>query len=231
MWPSSQGDDLRQYDFLSSDICRTRRGIESEQSTGSRESIDLRCKLFQNNARKWWKSDILLNALSAMNYPVSIECVRKTETNSSVVYSVDKNILQIDASNFSTPFGYRRALVRGLVYAFDNARAKMDYNNIDHLVCTSVRAFNISGECDLWSKWTDYIGEDPLGMDMYSKKQKCIRQKVVEMISMESKSHSGTDVISSMDRVWNKCFRDHWPFTAEPHMDTRFRDSPFVRPT
>jgi inner membrane protease ATP23 len=187
--------------------------------------------VFQNNAKKWWKVDILLNALSALNYPVSIECVDTTETNSPVVYNFDENRIRIASSDFATPFGYRRALARGLVYAFDNARAKVDYSDIDHLVCTSIRGFNISGECDLWSKWTDYIGEDPLGIDMYSKKQKCIRHKVMENISVESQYHSTTSIEASMDRVWDKCFRDHWPFTAEPHMDTRFRDSPYVRPT
>jgi len=147
------------------------------------------------------------------------------------VYNADTNTIQIQGSEFLTPFSYRRALARGLVYAFDNARAKLDYNKIDHLTCTTIRGFNISGECDLWSKWSDYIGEDPLGMDMYSKKQKCIRKKVSEMISMEATSHSGKAIEESIDRVWNKCFRDHWPFTAEPHMDTRFRDSPLDTPS
>jgi hypothetical protein len=216
--------------FLSSDICRSANDEVKEEGAFPKLA-DPRGPLFQSNARKWWKVDILINALSALNYPVSIEPVSDTKSESAMVYCCDTKRIMIDPSKFMTPFGYRRALARGLVYAFDNARAKLDYNNVDHLVCTSVRAFNISGECDLWAKWSDYIGEDPLGMDMYSKKQRCVRKNVVDSISMQSRVHTTSGINESLDRVWDRCFRDHWPFTAEPHMDTRYRDSPLVRPS
>ena len=217
------------FRFLSSDIYRGETdSVKDEQRF--EKSSDVRGSLFQSNARKWWKVDILVNALSALNFPVSIEQVSNTRSESSMVYECDTNRIMINPSKFVTPFGYRRALTRGLVYAFDNARAKLDYDNVDHLVCTSVRAFNISGECDLWAKWSDYIGEDPLGMDMYSKKQRCVRSNVIDSISMESTVHTTQAINESLDRVWERCFRDHWPFTAEPHMDTRFRESPLVRP-
>ena len=225
-----QGPDRPNHShLLSSDIRRSvSESVKDERVFN--KSADVRGPLFQSNSRKWWKVDILINALSALNHPVSIEQVSDTGSESSMVYLCDANRILINPSKFVTPFGYRRALTRGLVYAFDNARAKLDYNNVDHLVCTSVRAFNISGECDLWAKWSDYIGEDPLGMDMYSKKQRCVRKNVIDSISMESSVHTTQAINESLDRVWERCFRDHWPFTAEPHMDTRFRESPLVRP-
>jgi hypothetical protein len=229
MSDSSSSVPAESYHFLSSDICRSTTNDSGGENT-VRESSDPRGSLFQSNAKKWWKVDILVNALSALNYPVSVQFVSDTKTQSPMVYSCDTNRILINPSRFMTPFSYRRALTRGMVYAFDNARARLDYDNVDHLVCTSVRAFNISGECDLWSKWSEYIGEDPLGMDMYSKKQRCVRQKVVDSISMESSAHSTQAINESLDKVWERCFRDHWPFTAEPHMDTRFRESPLVRP-
>ena len=177
------------------------------------------------NSRKWWKVDILTNALSALNSPVTVKCVPETESGSSLVFYPEASVIVIKPWDFFTPFSFRRALARGLVYAFDSARAKVDYKNVDHVSCTSIRAYNISGECDLWTKWLDYFGEDPLGKDMYSMKQRCIRTKVEEQMIIGS-SFEGDAIRSSIDRVWERCFRDHWPFTAEPHMDTRFRDSP-----
>lgn len=210
-------------EFYSSDLCSS----SLDEPTASASS-DIRCKVFMSNALNWWKVDILLNALSALNAPVNIECVSATGKLSPVVFDVASNTVQISASSFYNPFSYRRALARGLVYAFDNARAKVDYTKIDHVSCTSIRGVNMSGECDLWSKWTDYIGEDPLGMNMYSMKQRCVRNKVEELITQESTKSSG-EIRDSIDRVFYRCFRDHWPFTTEPHMDTRFRDSPLVR--
>ena len=118
--------------FLSSDICRTETDSVRDGQT-SHKSADIRGSLFQSNARSWWKVDILVNALSALNFPVSIEQVSDTRSESSIVYSCDTNTIMINPSKFVTPFGYRRALTRGLVYAFDNARAKLDYDNVDHL--------------------------------------------------------------------------------------------------
>ena len=215
----------RNFEFLARDLCKRKPSDLTDDS----QSFDPRCRFFLSNARKWWKVDVLINALSALNHPVTIRCVESTESNSPVVFVADKGEIQIAGSSFLTPFAYRRALARGLVHAFDHARARMNYSNIDHVTCTSIRGFNISGECDLWTKWSDYIGEDPLGIEMYSMKQRCVRRKVEEVVSMESSS-SGRQVIESIDRVWERCFRDHWPFTTEPHMDTRFRDSPIQRP-
>ena len=225
---STGSESQTRTEFLSSDISSSYEVTDTDAV--GRKSHDIRGPLFESNARKWWKVDILVNALSSLNYPVSVEFVSDTNSQSPMVYVHDKNQIRIDPSRFVTPFGYRRALTRGLVYAFDNARAKVDYTNVDHLVCTSLRGFNISGECDLWAKWSDYIGEDPLGMDMYSKKQRCVRKSVSDSISMESSHHTIQNINDSIDRVWDRCFRDHWPFTAEPHMDTRFRESPLVRP-
>ena len=210
-------------EFASSDIC-----VSGSNESGSTSSESMKSKMFISNAKKWWKVDILLNALSALNSPVKIKCVEHSSSESPVVYVANQNTIEISPSAYVTPFEFRRGLARGLVYAFDNARARVDYRNVDHVACTSIRAANISGECDLWTKWTDYIGEDPLGMEMYSMKQRCVRKRVEEQMLLKS-SHSGDSIRKSIDDVWERCFRDHWPFTTEPHMDTRYRDSPIQR--
>ncbi len=142
---------------FSTDICcNGRRDSSIPDSSTSIESIwDMRCTYYKANARKWWKVDILSNALSALNYPVRVECVSSTKSLSPMVYDPDSNIIRISPSSFWSPFSFRRALARGMVYAFDNARANVNYSNLDHLMCSSIRGVNLSGECDLWAKWTE----------------------------------------------------------------------------
>ncbi len=210
-------------DFVSADL-----SLSNDSSSKYEQSMGTVQTMIVDHARKWWKVDILLNAISALNSPVSLKLVPTQSNKSPIVYFTSTNAIEISRGEVINPFKFRRLLARGLVYAFDNARGNLDFHNIDHVTCTSVRAFNISGECDLWTKWLDYFGDDPLGRDMYSMKQRCIRKKVEEQIIMES-VHSGDNIRTSIDKVWDRCFRDHWPFTTEPHMDTRFRDSPLRR--
>ena len=209
--------------YYSADLCSSgKEEPELEPKHG------LIAELFLSKSKKWWKVSVLREALSALNSPTSVRFNDSIPQSRSLVYVTNENRIEFSGTSFLNPFAFRRELARGLVYAFDNARAKVDYTNVDHVSCTTIRAFNISGECDLWSKWLDYFGDDPLGKDMYSMKQRCIKSKVEEQMVMES-VHSADNIRQSIDRVWERCFRDHWPFTTEPHMDTRFRDSPMRR--
>jgi hypothetical protein len=219
--PSSTADSERLY--FSSDLCCSGNG-EADRMSNHGFIADR----FLSSSKNWWRARILLEAISALNHPVSVRFTDAAPLNRPLVYVTNKNRIEISGSGHWNPFAFRRAFARGLIYAFDNARAEIDYQNVDHVSCTTIRAFNISGECDLWSKWLDYFGDDPLGKDMYSMKQRCVKKKAEEQMVLES-HNSADDIRQSIDRVWERCFRDHWPFTAEPHMDTRFRDSPMRR--
>eukprot|EP00913_Durusdinium_trenchii_P028692 g26908.t1 len=51
-------------------------------------------------------------------------------------------------------------LVHELTHAFDFARAKVDTGSCVHIACTEIRAWNLSGECDLWRNSFKYFGEE-----------------------------------------------------------------------
>ena len=171
----------------------------------------------------WWRVNILLNSLSAMNAPVdliSIQCPQDAAFKAG--FSPKHNKVWMCANLIHNPFQYRRLLAHELVHAFDFARAKVDANNLQHVACSEVRAYTLSGECDLWTKFFQYAADDWLGTKMFSRKQQCVRDGAL-------RSMGGSDgAREAVDQVFSRCFRDHWPFTTEAHMDTRFRDSPMI---
>merc|ERR1712118_326493 len=83
-------------------------------------------------------------------------------------YSPRHHRVWICANRFWNPFEFRRVLAHELIHAFDFARAKIDPTSCVHIACTELRAWNLSGECDLWTKWFDFLGED-----MINRKQRC----------------------------------------------------------
>ena len=184
----------------------------------------MRCRWYTRQfGFTWWKVDILVNALSAMNAPVDVMCVHcPADAPHRAGYSPRLNKVWVCANLFWNPFELRRVLAHELVHAFDFARAKLDVNDKQHVACTEIRAWNLSGECELWRKFGDYAADDPLGLRMWSRKQRCVKEG-----ALRSMGGSQDDMIAIND-VFERCFRDHWPFTTEPHMDTRFRDSPML---
>lgn len=190
-------------------------------------SFDLaRCKFMtQNFALKWWKTELLLHALSAMKAPVDLACIRcPVDSPARAGYSPTHHKVWICGNLIWNPFELRRVLTHELVHAFDFARAEIDPANAQHVACTEVRAWNLAGECELWVKWFDYLGSDPLSLNLHSAKQRCIRAGA--MASMEANSTIRDDAGAAIDAVWDKCFKDHWPFSTQPELDTSWRDSP-----
>ena len=43
-------------------------------------------------------------------------------------------------------------LTHELVHAYDHCRAKVDWDKLEHLACSEVRAANLSGECFFWKE-------------------------------------------------------------------------------
>jgi mitochondrial inner membrane protease ATP23 len=179
----------------------------------------------------WWKVNILINSLSAMNRPVDLYSIRCPATAvARAGYDLKDNSVWICGNHFWQPFQYRRVLAHQLVNAFDFARADVDIDNTRHLACTEIRAFNLSGECDLWTKFFEYAADDWLGTKMFSRKQKCVRNSTLKTLTADP-NIAGRDratVEAVIDEVFDRCYRDHWPFTTQAHMDTRFRDSPML---
>ena len=171
----------------------------------------------------WWRVNILMNALSAMNAPVDLvamQCPQDAQFKAG--FSPKHNKVWMCGNLIHNPFQYRRLLAHELIHAFDFARARIDTGNLQHIACSEVRAYTLSGECDLWTKFWEYAADDWLGTKMFSRKQRCVKEGALR--SMGGSAEAST----AIEEVFPRCFRDHWPFTTESHMDTRFRDSPMI---
>mmetsp|Transcript_102 Transcript_102/g.187 ORF Transcript_102/g.187 Transcript_102/m.187 type:complete len:223 (-) Transcript_102:12-680(-) len=183
------------------------------------------CKAYSLFAFRWWKVDILVNALSAMKSPVDLVCVQcPAHVKHRAGYSPRHNRIWMCGNRLWNPFEFRRVLAHELVHAFDFARAEIDPESCVHMACTEVRAWNLSGECDLWRNWFNFLGED-----MVNRKQRCIRDGALASV-MDSDRCSNPDVAcKALEQAFAPCFRDHWPFTTRPDLDTRWRESPMLR--
>lgn len=178
-----------------------------------------KCRFFSALAFRHYKTQTLIHALSAMKAPphlVMINCPPHAQCRAG--YSPSEHQVWMCGNHFWSPWEFRRVLTHELVHAFDFARAKIDESNLDHISCTEVRAWNLSGECDLWRNWMAFLGDD-----MVNRKQRCIREGSTLSLR-QHRSFSGDYQIS--EALFRKCFKDHWPFTVEPHLDTGWRESP-----
>ncbi|CAJ1399200.1 unnamed protein product [Effrenium voratum] len=183
------------------------------------------CQLLSRQAFGHWKVEILVNALSAMKAPVDLVCVRcPADVNHRAGYSPKHNRIWMCANRFWNPFEFRRVLVHELTHAFDFARAKVDTGSCVHMACTEIRAWNLSGECDLWPNTFRFLGED-----MINRKQRCVREGALASLLENERCQDSYVAHAALQEAWGPCWKDYWPFTTKPDLDTRYRQSPMLR--
>mmetsp|Transcript_117669 Transcript_117669/g.186271 ORF Transcript_117669/g.186271 Transcript_117669/m.186271 type:complete len:223 (+) Transcript_117669:68-736(+) len=182
------------------------------------------CKFLSYHAFSWWKVKILVNALSAMKAPVDLVCVRcPDDVRHRAGYSPKHHRVWVCANRFWNPFEFRRVLAHELIHAFDFTRAKIDPTSCVHIACTELRAWNLSGECDLWTKWFDFLGQD-----MINQKQRCVRDAALASLVQNERCQDPHIARGSIEEAFAPCYRDHWPFTTRPDLDSRWRESPML---
>ncbi len=226
MWkPSFNSEYANINSYVSLDVQPEVVSVRSERGRDALSLLHEKKSVFYTKqfAFPWWRVNILLNALSAMNAPVDLVTVQcPADAPFKAGFSPKHNKIWLCANLIHNPFMHRRLLAHELVHAFDFARAKVDPSQPSHVACTEIRAYTLSGECDLWTKFFQYAADDWLGTKMFSRKQQCVKDGAL-------RSMGGTqEAKSAIDDVFPRCFRDHWPFTVEAHTDTRFRDSPMI---
>ncbi|CAE7424664.1 ATP23 [Symbiodinium microadriaticum] len=170
------------------------------------------CQLLSRQAFGYWKVEILVNALSAMKAPVDLVCVRcPSDVRHRAGYSPRHNRIWMCANRFWNPFEFRRVLVHELTHAFDFARAKVDPGSCTHMACTEIRAWNLSGECDLWPNSFKYLGED-----MINRKQRCVRDGALASLLENERCQDRALAGAALHEAWDQCWKDYWPFTTQP---------------
>ena len=183
-----------------------------------------KCNLFSKSAFGWWKVKTMMHALSAMNAPVDLACIRcPQEAPHRAGYSPKHNVVWVCSNHVWNPFEFRRLVAHELVHAFDFARAKVDPKNLKHIACSEVRAWNLSGECELWTKSWDYFGGQYVG-----ERKRCVRSSSVESVKQSGLKPSDQEAEAVVDEIFEKCRKDYWPFTHAPELDNRWIQPPYL---
>ena len=132
-----------------------------------------------------------------------------------------------------------RAIAHELIHAYDQCRAKMDYQNIEHLACTEIRAAALSGDCDIAAEF------DRGNFNLKGQHQACVKRRAIAAIMtgvQDQSEMSNTPQISqrkeedketkkilikrplvdeveatlAVERVWSECYKDTNPFPGIP---------------
>ncbi|XP_077991259.1 mitochondrial inner membrane protease ATP23 homolog [Glandiceps talaboti] len=116
-------------------------------------------------------------------------------------------------NNISSQADMDRVITHELVHAFDHCRAKINWNDIRHLVCTEIRAANLSGEC---SFIMEHVGRFHRMQYGFSKHQQtCIKDRATRSV-LAVRDVTRAVVDKAMDEVFDTCFNDHEPFHKIP---------------
>lgn len=104
----------------------------------------------------------------------------------------------------------RQALRHELIHAFDHCRANVDWDDLQHLACTEVRAENLSGECSFRAE----LARGNVGLVKHH--QACVRRRAVLSVMLHPKCESKKHAEEVVDKVFSRCFADTEPYDRIP---------------
>ena len=105
---------------------------------------------------------------------------------------------------------FENVVTHELIHAIDQCRVKnVDFSNISQHACSEIRASNLSGECK-------YFTEVSRGMfQSRGGQEKCVRRRAA--LSVSANPNLKTDPNKEVDKVFDRCFRDTYPFMRHPN--------------
>ncbi|EWM21826.1 mitochondrial inner membrane protease atp23 [Nannochloropsis gaditana] len=101
-----------------------------------------------------------------------------------------------------------QTLAHELVHAYDQCRAKVNWQSCYHYACTEIRASTLSGECDFIEEF------DRGNFGMRAQHQECVRRRAeLSMQVAESCKDRAKEVI---EKVFKRCYQDTAPYDKIP---------------
>jgi len=106
-----------------------------------------------------------------------------------------------------------------LTHMFDRCRTNMDFDNLDHLACTEIRAANF-----FHCSFTPAFFQGDVKFLRYHDRQKvCVKRKALSSIMM-ARCVDQVTALESIDKVFDRCYNDLEPFGRIPRKGTRDMD-------
>eukprot|EP00759_Apiculatamorpha_spiralis_P040451 PhF_6_TR39016/c0_g1_i2/m.58393/K18156/ATP23, XRCC6BP1; mitochondrial inner membrane protease ATP23 len=117
-----------------------------------------------------------------------------------------KGEIVLHYDQLGTEVDIERALRHELIHAYDDTRAEIEPANCYHHACSEIRAARLSGEC-LYSQEYKRGGYYPGSAGM-----QCVRRRA--SLSVRENPYCRGMEEKSVDKVFEKCYRDYEPFVA-----------------
>ncbi|XP_074646186.1 mitochondrial inner membrane protease ATP23 homolog [Tubulanus polymorphus] len=122
-------------------------------------------------------------------------------------YDPETNQVVICQNNATKPSTCCSVLGHEFVHAFDACRAKVNFDNLEHLACTEIRAANLM-HCSFMTAWLQ--GDSSVFGNIKQSHQECIKRKAVTSVIMV-RNCSEEKARNVVDKVFDKCYNDMEP--------------------
>ncbi|XP_076244944.1 mitochondrial inner membrane protease ATP23 homolog [Calliopsis andreniformis] len=97
-------------------------------------------------------------------------------------------------------------LTHEMIHMFDYCYNKLNFNNIDHLACTEIRAANLC-HCSFLGAWTQGLASP---FNVKEAHQNCVKDKAIKSI-LAVRNVSEDQAREAVLRVFEKCYNDLEP--------------------
>ncbi|XP_055681733.1 mitochondrial inner membrane protease ATP23 homolog [Lutzomyia longipalpis] len=193
-----------------------------------RENIDkVKC---ERNVFKCVKNSplvkLMMGALKSSGCPIDIRRHFSCEVcDPSVTGGYDPVLNQIViCQNSSRNEGMiQGVLTHELIHMFDFCRNELDFQNIDHLACTEIRAANLA-HCSFLSAWTQ---GDASPLNIKTTHQDCVKSKALASV-LAVRNVSKDEAIEAIERVFPKCYADLEPIGRRIRRNSRDMHNAFI---
>lgn len=103
-------------------------------------------------------------------------------------------------------------IVHEMIHMFDVCRAKFDFNNLEHVACTEVRASNLT-YCGLEDRMR-FGG--PLAFQLRESHQYCVKDVALQSLESYSPETDKEKLRQIVEKVFPYCYNDLEPFGRRP---------------
>lgn len=125
-------------------------------------------------------------------------------------YDPDTNQIVICKNSVITKNKVLSVMAHEMIHMFDFCRAKFDFNNLDHVACSEIRAANLT-YCSISEKISKF-GPYPLG----GTHGDCVKKVAFASVKAYSPETDDAVIIDIVEKVFPTCYNDLEPFGRRP---------------
>ncbi|GFY60028.1 mitochondrial inner membrane protease ATP23 homolog [Trichonephila inaurata madagascariensis] len=148
-----------------------------------------------------------------LNRHISCEPCSKVVTGG---YDAEMNQIVVCQNTATSKAAIHGALAHEMVHMFDFCRAHIDFKNVDHLLCTEIRAANLM-HCSFLSALV--MGTASL-IRIRKQHRECVKRKALASV-MAVRELSEEEAKAAMERVFEKCYNDLEPLGRRLRRNSR----------